>query len=177
MKNVLIVLLVLWMPFQVFGQTTSPISSEISDQSDTTVCGLPSLSEQYFEDAYSLDRNYEYQLLNKKKRLQMWAINTVSIATAILVGGIFLSVELITRYNWKEGVAVPCCVIIAMLPVLAGVILMRYLLKRAAAIDVKSLTHIPLNNRMSLGFGAMACQHQSSCTNYQSIGLGITLNF
>ena len=166
----------LCLQFHTFGQTEGTGVSETSGQTDAAY-SLPSLSEQYFEDAYTLDRSYEYQLFNKKRRLKMWAVNTATISIALMIGGGVGTVELTTAYNWKEAIAIPCGVVISMTPFIAGLFLMRYLWKRADAIDVSALTHVPLNNKVSLGLQAMAFQHTTSCSNYQSAGFGITLNF
>ena len=179
MKNniqLLLLFSVLLLPLRIFCQTTGTVSQNASEQADTSVKELPSMSEQYFEDVYTLDRNYEYQLFNKKRRLQMWAFNTASISIALMLGGGILSVELSLMYGWKDWTLVPC-VLVSMTPLVAGMVLFRYLLKRANAIDVNSLTYIPLNDKLSLGLEPMAYQFTTSCTNYQSAGIGITLNF
>lgn len=168
----------LCLQFHTFGQATGTGVPETSGQTGTTeTYGLPSLSELYFEDAYTLDRNYEYQLYNKKRRLKMWAVNTATISIALMIAGGVATVQLTTAYDWNEAIAIPCGVVLSMTPFIAGLFLMRYLWKRADAIDVSAFTHIPLNNKVTLGFEAMALQHKTSCSNYQSAGLGITLNF
>lgn len=168
----------LGLQFHTYGQTTGAGTPESSRQTDTTaINGLPSLSEQYFEDAYTLDRSYEYQLFNKKRRLKMWAVNSATISIALMIGGCVATVELVSTYNWNEAIAIPCGVILSMTPFIAGLFLMRYLFKCANAIDVSALTHVPLNNKVSFDLGAMAFQHKTSCSNYQSAGLGITLSF
>lgn len=114
---------------------------------------LPSLTLKYYNDSINnvLERNYDFQLMNKKRKLEFWAteIKTIGYITVLALVGIngWLAVE----YEWNLWIDIPCCSIVAMGTVASFIYLSNFVEKKADAIKVVPLTEININDDTTVG--------------------------
>lgn len=136
---------------------------------------LPSLALLYYNDSINnvLERNYDFQLMNKKRKLEFWAteMRTIGYITVLALCGIngWLAVE----YEWNLWIDIPCCSIVAMGTVASFIYLSNFVKKKADAIKVVPLTEININDDTTVG----AVMYVDDMQQSKSFGVQIKKKF
>lgn len=112
---------------------------------------LPMLSSEYYQDMTFLSHNYNYEMLNKKRRLKMWAgeVMTLGYITGL---GIIATFSIVGANNdWSTVTTTTCGTVCFLASVYPFYMWNRRLKEKADAIDVNSSYLFPVNQHLELG--------------------------
>lgn len=160
----------------LYGQTvenaTQSASSSAQSASDT-ITVFPTLAEAFYNAPLDIDKNYDYQVLNKKRLLQVLSYEVLGVGILTTVGGTVLFGCLADNVMpiWS---AVVCAISLAGVVVPLSVVGYRQLQKKASAIDVSTLAQVPVNDRLSVNAVSMSYLPNSYS---HAFGFGISLKF
>ncbi len=87
-----------------------PLSDLIKTDSVTSV-DLPSLSLDSYYINNIADRNYNYELLNKKRYYEMWSGEVKTIGMITLLALATVNAILAEKYEWNLWIDIPCATI------------------------------------------------------------------
>lgn len=123
---------------------------ETLNVNDTIVWEFPCLICDYYNEVHIADRNYEYELISKKQKLNMWS-NVISISGDVLFGlVIFVNSVLAVNNNWNLWIDLPCATLVSM-SVMGGCIIWSNNLKRRAdAIEIAPIVGLYSGNTLGL---------------------------
>jgi hypothetical protein len=162
--------------FLLYGQSVDNpnqfVSSSVQSVADT-IAVFPTLAETFYNAPLDIDKNYDYQVLNKKRLLQVLSYEVLGVGVLTAVGGAVLFGCLADNVMpiWS---AVVCAISVAGVVVPLSVIGYLQLQKKASAIDVSTLAQVPVNDRLSVNAVSLSYLPNPHSHAY---GLGITLKF
>lgn len=139
---------------------------------DTVAAELPVLSSLYYEESQFLTHNYNYELLNKQRRIRNQAIAVYSLGAA-LYGVAFLGGLNVTQ-GWSDWVAIPALTAVSMVFLGGGFLLAEYFNKKADALKVSSAYLIPVNSQKQIGFAHFT---MTDCHERHAFGISIKSTF
>lgn len=156
----------------MLGQTTASAQVTQPNQSptDTLAFGiLPSLSHDFYNTSSIVDRNYNYELLNKKRSLQMWSGEVLTIGMIIFMGEIAANSVLAVNNKWNLWIDIPCATIVGMATLMPFVFWSKHLQQRADAIEISPT--IGYFNNGTMPFTAL----NPNPANPSSLAIGINI--
>ena len=159
-------------PVILFGQQDNKTVESQTDPVDTSVSALPTLAELYYSQSMDVNRRYEYDLLNKKI-MNYWIGLGVGLAGTFCA--LYVALLPVTMgFDWSLGAMLGYT-----LGTLAAIMTPSYYvlfhcLKKASAIDVRTLAQVPVNDRLSMN--AVALSYLPNPYSH-AFGFGISLKF
>ena len=140
----LIILLIFLQSLTLFGQVETPAVS------DTIVSDFPCLFCDFYNEMNISDRNYEYELINKKHRLELLAqgvsIGGIAAIVAIEVANAILAVN----NDWNLWIDIPCVTVLSLATAVPFVLLSNHFHKRADAIEITPVVGLASSNTVGL---------------------------
>lgn len=115
---------------------TQVVSAQQSIRHQADTLELASMTASYYESVSFLDRNYDYELANRKHNLEMWASGMESIAILTMASASVLGGYLCSKYEWKEAVYIPSMVVLEMSVIVPMLFLRKNLMEEAASIEL-----------------------------------------
>ena len=178
MKDLRIVLL-----FSLFCLQSQIVAAQ-ADLSDDTLqleCDmfadsiqLPMLSSEYYQDMTFLAHNYNYEMINKKRKLKMWAgeVLTLGYITGL---GIITTFSIVGVNNdWSMVTTITCGTVCFLASMFPFYIWNKRLKEKADAIDVNSSYLFPINKHLELGVASFC----NTCDrSWNALGFSLRTNF
>ncbi len=166
------------LPFISNAQTHDSISNKFECYDSAYCAQLDTtsnlVSDYYTNYNYSLNRNYDYELINKKRKLEMWAEETKNIGFALGFGICIIGGCLAYDNNWSKWIYVPCGTVIFSGCILSSMYISKHLQKKADAINVSTIAQYNINNNFSVN----AVHFSNSIDKSQkAIGIGVITSF
>lgn len=173
-----IVFFLFWVPLQLSGQvqdTGAVYMDDVRSVEDST--NISSLPVSYYEKSYALERGYEYQLVNKQRNLRMWAVNSFMFSAVAMGGFVYLLFCLTLKYNWAAWVPSVVGLSVGTACFVPGVLVMRYLQKKADAIETNPVAQVLLTKNVALHAVHFTCQGSPLTSNSHALGIGLVVRF
>lgn len=126
---------------------------------------LQSLSLSFYKTKISLDRNYDYEIYNKQRRLRMWSNEIKILGFASILGIAFAGPILFP--DCSLAILIPTEVALDFGIVIGSFIWSKKLNRKADALSETSVSLININENSSL------CFTHYSTSNCLNVGLGI----
>lgn len=143
MKKILLIICLL-QSFSMIAQ------EEVSVTNDTIVGDFPCLICDFYNEINIVDRNYEYELVNKKHKLETWSIvvRVVGVGLYLGVGVTSFIVSLDKNLNiWTNSL---CGIAAGVLVLYPFYYWSEKLYQRAKAIDIKPVVGYASDNTLGL---------------------------
>lgn len=171
MKKCFYILLVLGFiqnPFMSFAQDTKAVN-------DTT-CSikLQTMSEMYYNQEVSLVRNFDYEGLNKVKKLRLQSDLVMSLGAAVCLTEIFIGSAIAINNNWNNWIFIPCNIIVDCAILIPFITWSKKIDKKATELEAE--INSKMNIEGSVSIGSLKLQNQSGGNN-NGYGVSLTLNF
>ena len=137
-----------------------------ADESGDTVA-LPRLTEQYYQSQTFLTHSYDYELVNRKRRLQKQASDVNAIGSSLtsivsLFGGMIAS-----NAGWKEGVYIPSAVILELGGIWGLSVWSRHIQEKADEITLPELPRDTMTTQaQNMLLNSYAQSYGLNSTNY-----------
>lgn len=153
------------------GLDSVVISDTLCEADSMQIENLQSMSLSYYNSRKTLERNYNFEILNKKRRLRMWS-NEVRILgyvsyLGICFGGPFLFPD---ASLW---VLIPTEVVIGGGIIVGSNIWANNLRKKADALKNTSVSVLKINSNSSL----ILTQYSTDFCQYAGLGVGYKYKF
>lgn len=134
---------------------------------------LPILPLSAYLETNSMDRSYDYKLLNKKRKLQRMSKDVTTLGFLCSIG-VMVGVSVIgVEKNWSDWITIPCSSIAFFAITLPFNAWSEKLEKKANAIDVSTAYILPIDKSFSVGVS-----HFRNKNDYaHSVGIGIKKTF
>lgn len=157
-----------------YSQTNEKDMSDTLNFSNSTVeVEFPSLVNDFYATSFNWERNFDYELMNKKRRLEMRAgeiktLSWVCCLAVICVNGYFA-----VEYGWNLWVYIPCGTVVTVGTIGAFFYWSNQVDKKAQAIDINGLASVPVGDKYS--FELVSYQFDNN-NQHKSLGIGLTYN-
>ena len=142
--------------FVMISQFVFAQSGDVT-RNDTIVTNLHSFSHNFYYDQNIVDRSYDYELINKKRKIEMWAREVDNMGAILPLAIVLVDVVLVIENEWNLWINIPCT---AALSGAVGYSFYKWgqnIKKRADAIEVSPM--ISINSQ------------------FNTFGISITANF
>ena len=130
---------------------------------------LPCLSCDFYNANTIVDRNYDYELLNKKRALEMWSVDVKALCLVSFFGVMLANGILAVNNKWNLWIDIPCATVVGMSTMIPFFIWSRNLKRKADAIEI-SPTIGYINNDPYLNTAML-----SNSTNVSGLSFGVKL--
>lgn len=128
-----------------------------AQQSDSTL--LPQLPASYYEQSSFLTHQYNYEILNKQRRLLKTANDIEIMGSSVLLAVSFIGGSIAENKGWSEWVYIPCSVVVSMGNL--GLLMMwsSHLRKKANALNVSSAYLLPVGKKSKIGVASFTAHN------------------
>lgn len=134
---------------------------------------LPTLPLSAYLETNSMDRSYNYKLLNKKRKLLRMSKDVETFSYLCGLGAMLGVFAIADDKNWSEWIITPCGMIGFFAVTIPLNMWSKNLEKKANAIDVSTAYILPIDKSFSVGVS-----HFRNKNDYaHSIGIGIKKTF
>ena len=125
----------------------------INEAENLKTTSLPSLSLEYYHDSTMnvLERNYDYQLMNKKRKYEYWSKECLIIGAACIFAVSGINAWLANKYDWNLWIDIPCATVVAMGVFIPSIYVSRNLQKKADAIKIVPIAEVNINENTAIG--------------------------
>lgn len=139
------------------------------------ITSLPSLSLEYYYDSTMnvLERNYNYQLMNKKRKYEYWSKECLIMGAACSVAVLGINGWLANKYNWNLWIDIPCAAVVAIGVFIPFGCVGRHLQNKADAIKIVPITEVNINDDTTIGAVMYVDDFQQS----KSLGVQVKTKF
>ena len=151
------------------------MSLQVSAQIDTThVEILPKLSAEYYNNETFLNKNYDYELINKKRALKKNSNDLLIFGMALAVGGYFATSYIGAKNSWSMAVSIPVGTVVSAGLISPFVVWADHLRTKANNIRVETSYILPIGRHIELGSAFFSTNHNWTDG---AIGLGFKTTF
>lgn len=156
---------------QNYGLDCSVNTDILSDCDSLKIEDLQSMSLSYYNSRKTLERNYDFEVLNKKRRLRMWSNEVRILGYASFLGICFAGPALFPDASlW---VLIPTEVLIGGGIIVGSNILANSLRKKSDALNNTSVSVFKINSNSSL----ILTQYSTDFSKYAGLGVGYMYKF
>lgn len=149
------------------------ISKNIVNDALTDSIVSNGFSSSFYFSKNVLERNYDYELFNKKRKLLMWSNEVRVLGYASMLGVIGLGSWLAADGNWSLWITIPVEVIIGGGICYGANVWANNLKKKADAIQESSISIMEINHRSNL----YITHYSINGNNNLGFGVGYKYNF
>lgn len=151
------------------------MSLQASAQIDTThVEMLPKLSAEYYNYETFLKKNFDYELINKKRALKRNSNDLLIFGVALATGGYLATSYIGEKNGWSMAVSIPVGVVVGAGFLTPFVVWSDHLRTKANNIRVETAYILSLGKHTELGTAFFSSNH-----NWENgaIGVGLKTTF
>lgn len=138
---VIFAFLILRLDGGVLAQTNNTYSSN-----DSIVTELPNLALDFYNSIDIVNMNYEYELVKRKRKLEMWASEVSVIGYIGFLGVIVVNSILAYDNKWNLWVDIPCATLVGMSVMIPCLIWRKHIKQKANAIEIAPIIGLNADN-------------------------------
>ncbi|MBO4573919.1 MAG: hypothetical protein J5708_01155 [Bacteroidales bacterium] len=138
---VIFVFLILRLDDVGLAQTNNTYTSN-----DSIVAELPNLALDFYNSMDIVNMNYEYELVKRKRKLEMWASEVNVLGYIGLIGVIAANGVLVYDYNWNLWVDIPCATLVGMSIMIPCILWRNHIMQKANAIEIAPIIGLNADN-------------------------------
>ena len=147
------------------------MSLQASAQIDTThVEMLPKLSAEYYNYETFLKKNFDYELINKKRALKRNSNDLLIFGVALATGGYLATSYIGEKNGWSMAVSIPVGVVVGAGFLTPFVVWSDHLRTKANNIRVETAYILSLGKHTELGTAFFSSNH-----NWENSAIGVGL--
>lgn len=167
-------MMMMFLNVTLYSQTNEKNMSDTLNVSNSTVeVEFSSLVNDFYATSFNWERSFNYELINKKRRLEMRAGEIMTLGWVCGMAVMFVNGYLAVDYEWNLWVDIPCATVLVMGTMGAFFYWSNQVDKKAQAIDINGLASVPVGDKYS--FELVSYQFDNN-NQHKSLGIGLTYN-
>jgi hypothetical protein len=135
---------------------------------------LPQLTASYYEQSTFLTHQYNYEILNKQRRMRRMANDIEVMGSSVILAMSFIGGGIANNAGWSIGVYIPCASVVSLGTMGLLIMWSDHLRKKADALNVSSAYLLPVGKSSKLGVASFAA-HETS--GPRAFGISLKTNF
>lgn len=135
--------------FLIIASTAFAQQDTTSQQPDNTT--LPQLLESYYEQSSFLSHQYNYEILNKQRRMRKMANDIQIMGSSVILSISLIGGAISNNAGWSEWVYIPCATVVSLGTMSLLMTWSNHLKKKADALNVSSAYLLPMGENSKVG--------------------------
>ena len=135
--------------FLVIASTTFAQQDTTPQQPDSTI--LPQLPASYYEQSSFLSHQYNYEILNKQRKLRKMASDIQILGSSVILSMSLIGGAISNNAGWSEWVYIPCATAVSLGTMGLLITWSNHLNKKADALNVSSAYVLPMGEKSKVG--------------------------